>query len=65
MWLQVAETADDRTKFTVKGLNEGQTYQFRVTAVNKAGPGSPSEPSEPIVAKARYGMYSSVKFLEL
>lgn len=36
------------------GLKEGEEYQFRVMAVNKAGPGEPSDPSRKVVAKARF-----------
>lgn len=38
---------------TAAGLTAGETYQFRVKAVNKAGPGQPSEETGPIVAKPR------------
>lgn len=44
-------------KCRVDGLKEGVQYQFRVKAVNKAGPGEPSDPSKPVIAKARYGKY--------
>lgn len=38
---------------TVPGLIEGETYQFRVKAVNAAGPGEASKPTKPIVAKPK------------
>uniref|UniRef100_A0A915DDF3 Twitchin n=1 Tax=Ditylenchus dipsaci TaxID=166011 RepID=A0A915DDF3_9BILA len=39
---------------TVTGLKEGEEYEFRVKAVNKAGPGEPSDPSRKMLAKARF-----------
>jgi len=36
------------TKVTVKGLTEGKPYEFRVAAVNEAGPGQYAETKEPI-----------------
>lgn len=38
------------TSFDVKGLSEGKEYEFRVAAVNEAGPGQYSEASDGIKA---------------
>ena len=43
--------AVSRTEYTVRDLREGAEYEFRVTAVNKAGQGPASDPSKP----AKYG----------
>ena len=45
--------ATPNTTYTVQGLSEGSRYEFRVIAVNDAGPGKPSKPSNTIVAKVQ------------
>lgn len=39
------------TTFTAQDLREGNRYEFRVLAVNEAGMGKPSKPSNPMTAK--------------
>jgi titin len=50
-WKPASKDATPDTKLTVEGLMDGEEYEFRVTAHNKAGPGAPSAPSKP----AKYG----------
>lgn len=45
---RVTPTEIQDTSFNVKGLVEGKEYEFRVAAVNDAGPGQFSEVSEGI-----------------
>lgn len=52
-WEKVLEVPGNATDATVKGLQEGQSYQFRVRAVNKAGPGEPSDATDTVIAKPR------------
>lgn len=42
-------------KATVSNLKEGQEYEFRVRAKNKAGKGAPSDPSDTVLCKSRNG----------
>lgn len=49
----VTECSHDSLQVT--GLEEGQSYVFRVRAVNSVGIGKPSEVSEPVCAKALPG----------
>lgn len=53
-WSKGIEVPGDQFTGTVPGLKEGQQYEFRVRAVNKAGPGEPSDATKPIIAKSRF-----------
>lgn len=52
-WEKCAEVEGDVTKGKVNDLIEGTPYEFRIRAVNKAGPGVPSEPSKIHVARPK------------
>ncbi|XP_029107754.1 immunoglobulin superfamily member 22-like [Scleropages formosus] len=51
MWVPVNKELVQDTKYTVDGLVEDMEYEFRVTSVNRAGPGSPSTVSNSVIAK--------------
>ena len=52
-WKEVGQSDGPKRFFSKKDLVKGEKYQFRVRAVNKAGPSDPSEPSQLMVCKAR------------
>lgn len=54
IWEKAAETNSPLPKATVNGLIEGNEYQFRIIAVNRAGPSEPSDASKTFIAKPRY-----------
>lgn len=53
-WKEVKEVPAGSLAATVNGLKQGEEYQFRIKAKNKAGVGEPSEPTDSIIAKARH-----------
>lgn len=53
-WEKCAEVPGNQTKGTAPNLVEGEEYEFRVIAVNKGGPGEPSDPSSSVIAKPRF-----------
>lgn len=52
-WVKSNNYPTPNTSFTVQDLREGGRYEFRVSAVNEAGPGKPSKETEPITAQAQ------------
>ena len=52
------EIQGDVLEANIPDLIEGNQYEFRVKAVNKAGPGEPSDPTPPICAKHRFCKYN-------
>lgn len=52
------------TKGRAEDLEEGIEYEFRIRAVNKAGQGDPSPPSESIIPKPRKCMYLFKDFIK-
>lgn len=53
-WVKGIEVPGDCLSGTVPGLKENCQYEFRVRAINKAGPGEPSDVTKPIIAKSRF-----------
>lgn len=52
-WTKAGEVGPNETKATANNLDEGVEYEFRVRAVNAAGPGAPSEASKSVITKPR------------
>lgn len=59
-WEKAAEISGDKTSGRVPDLVEGQEYEFRVIAVNKGGPGEPSDASAPVTAKPRFSEFQFI-----
>ncbi|XP_037532742.1 myomesin-3 [Nematolebias whitei] len=54
-WTALNKKPISETHYKVSGLQTGQTYRLRVAAVNEAGAGPASLPSEPVTAQTRPG----------
>ncbi|XP_031709040.1 myomesin-3 [Anarrhichthys ocellatus] len=54
-WTALNEKPICDTHYKVSGLQAGQTYRLRVSAVNEAGVGCASLPTEPVTAESRPG----------
>ncbi|XP_036414255.1 myomesin-3 [Colossoma macropomum] len=54
-WTAVSQEPITDTHLKISRLQAGQTYRLRVSAVNKAGVGRPSLPTEPVTAQTRPG----------
>lgn len=61
IWDPCLEVPGDKLTGIVPNLIEGNQYEFRIRAVNKAGPGTPSDPTNPVTARARNCKFASVK----
>lgn len=57
IWEKALETNTATPQGVVHGLIEGNEYQFRIIALNKAGQSEPSDASKTFVAKPRFRMF--------
>lgn len=53
-WVDAATVPGNQTTAKVLDVDEGHEYEFRIVAVNKAGPSEPSDVSKSVIAKPRF-----------
>lgn len=56
-WKRANSVPVQETNFSVTGLKEGEEYEFKVTAENKAGLGPSSEISQAVKVQVPLGKY--------
>ena len=54
-WVAAVKEPVEDLQTVVGDLVDGNEYEFRVIAENKAGQGAPSEPTKPVLAKDPWG----------
>ena len=57
-WLKVNKQPVAELKLKVEELVEDNEYIFRVVAENKVGPGEPSQPTKPVMARDPWRKYT-------
>uniref|UniRef100_A0A8C8DH75 Myomesin 2 n=1 Tax=Oryzias sinensis TaxID=183150 RepID=A0A8C8DH75_9TELE len=59
-WTSANHKPHKKTKFVVSGLAKGQTYVFRVQAINELGLSDESQESAPLTVKAALSQYQHI-----
>lgn len=59
-WIRVTTFPIPTTDFVVPSLSDGQTYDFRVLAVNEGGVSKPSKTTGPVTATRKMCKYSNM-----
>ena len=60
-WIRACRALIGDTQFTVNDLLEGESYEFRVSAENFAGAGTPCEATEPVLMRSPYGEFYRIR----